>query len=417
MHERRIELHGHVIDSLILPRVLNEIVDRGVEYEFEQFDVGKRNDEPSHVRIRLSSPDLPALEGLLDVLQRIGAQVPEEVDAHTEAASVDGAFPLKFYSTTNMRTQVRLNGVWAQVAGPEMDCGILISDASAATIPMNDVRRGDIIVVGRDGVRVRPVERERRRQAFEFMGSPVSSEKPKTLAVEEIGAYIREVKARGGKVLCVGGPAIVHTGGAPALARLINDGWVDVLFAGNALAVHDLEFELYKTSLGIYLEQGLPADRGHEHHLRTINRIRLAGGIKAAVEQGIVMHGIMHAVVTKGIDYVLAGSIRDDGPLPEVITDVIEAQKAMRVLLQGVEVCLIVASMLHGIAVGNLMPAEVKTICVDINPSVVTKLLDRGSFQTTGLVTDSDAFLRGLCDALGRQPALVDGSATGTSGA
>lgn len=402
MAERRIELHGHVIDSLILPRVLDEIVDRGVEYEFEQFDVGKRNDEPSHVRIRLSADDGAALEDLLDALQKIGAQIPEELDARTETATVDGAFPERFYSTTNMCTQVRLAGGWLDVAGPEMDCGILVRSGAACTIPMNDVRKGDEIVVGREGVRVRPVERERRRQAFEFMGSSVSAEKPKTLAVEEIAAYIREVKARGGKVLCVGGPAIVHTGGAASLARLINEGWIDVLFAGNALATHDLEFALYKTSLGVYLEQGLPAERGHEHHLRTINKIRLAGGIKAAVEKGVVTHGIMHAVVTTGIDYVLAGSIRDDGPLPEVITDVIEAQKAMRGLLDGVEVCLIVASMLHGIAVGNLMPAEVKTICVDINPSVVTKLLDRGSFQTVGLVTDADAFLSGLCRALER---------------
>jgi lysine-ketoglutarate reductase/saccharopine dehydrogenase-like protein (TIGR00300 family) len=402
MTERRIELHGHVIDSLILPRVLDEIVDRGVEYEFEQFDVGKRNDQPSHVRIRLSAEDGAALEDLLDALQKIGATVPEELDAKTEAAAVDGAFPERFYSTTNMRTQVRIGGVWTDVAGPEMDCGILVTGAIARTIPMNDVRRGDTIVVGREGVRVRPIERERRRQAFEFMGSSVSSEKPKALAVEEIASYVREVKAHGGKVLCVGGPAIVHTGAAPSLARLINEGWVDVLFAGNALATHDLEFAIFKTSLGIYLDQGLPAERGHEHHLRTINKIRLAGGIKAAVEQGIVKDGIMHAVVTRGIDYVLAGSIRDDGPLPEVITDVIEAQKAMRRRLEGVEVCLIVASMLHGIAVGNLMPAEVKTICVDINPSVVTKLLDRGSFQTVGLVTDSDAFLRGLCEALDR---------------
>lgn len=402
MPVRRIELHGHVIDSLILPRVLDEIVDRGVDYEFEQFEVGKRNDQPSHVRILLSSEDASALEDLLDSLQQIGAQVPEEVDARLEAAVVDGAFPERFYSTTNMRTQVRLNGAWVEFSSPEMDCGILVCRGTARTIPMNEVTEGDVVVVGREGVRVQPVERERRRQAFEFMGSSVSSEKPKTLAVEEIAAYIREVKQRGGKVLCVGGPAIVHTGGAPALSRLITDGWVDVLFAGNALAVHDLEFALYKTSLGIYLEQGLPAERGHEHHLRTINRIRLAGGIAAAVDQGIVTHGIMHAVVSTGIDYVLAGSIRDDGPLPEVITDVVEAQKAMRERLSGVEVCLIVASMLHGIAVGNLMPAEVRTICVDINPSVVTKLLDRGSFQTVGLVTDSDAFLRGLVEALSR---------------
>jgi lysine-ketoglutarate reductase/saccharopine dehydrogenase-like protein (TIGR00300 family) len=402
MIEGRIELHGHVIDSLILPRTLDEIVDHGAEYEIERFEVGKRNEDPSHVCIRLQAPDSATLDGLLDVLQRLGAQVPEERDARTEAAPMDGAFPDTFYSTTNMRTQVRLNGRWVPVAGPEMDCGILIEGETARTIPMGEVRAGDRLVVGREGVRVQPVERERTRQAFEFMGSDVSSERPKALAIEEIASYIRAVKERGGKVLVVGGPAVVHTNAVGAMSGLIMDGWVDVLFAGNALATHDLEFALFKTSLGVYLEKGSPAEGGHEHHLRAINKIRLAGGIAAAVEKGLVTSGVMHAVVKKGIDYVLAGSIRDDGPLPEVITDVIEAQKAMREQLKGVEVCLIVASMLHGIAVGNLMPAEVKTVCVDINPSVVTKLLDRGSFQTVGLVTDVDAFLRGLHASLSR---------------
>jgi lysine-ketoglutarate reductase/saccharopine dehydrogenase-like protein (TIGR00300 family) len=301
-----------------------------------------------------------------------------------------------------MRTQVRLNGRWIPVANPEMDCGILVKGGAAETIPMGDVRRGDVIVTGREGVRVQPVERGRTRQAFEFMGSDVSSERPKALAIEEIATYVRTVKERGGKVLVVGGPAVVHTGAVGALSGLIMDGWVDVLFAGNALATHDLEFAIFKTSLGVYLEKGSPAEGGHEHHLRAINKVRLAGGIAGAVEKGIVTSGVMHAVVKTGIDYVLAGSIRDDGPLPEVITDVIEAQKAMRAQLKGVEVCIIVASMLHGIAVGNLMAAEVKTICVDINPSVVTKLLDRGSFQTVGLVTDVDAFLRGLHASLSK---------------
>lgn len=411
MVEGRIELHGHVIDSLILPKTLDEIVDHGAEYEIEKFEVGRRNEDPSHVCIRLQAPDSATLDGLLDSLQRLGAQVPEAKDANTEAAAVDGAFPDTFYSTTNMRTQVRLSGRWVPVANPEMDCGILVEGDTARTIPMGDVRVGDRLVVGREGVRVQPVERERTRQAFEFMGSDVSSERPKALAVEEIASYIRTVKARGGKVLVVGGPAVVHTNAVEAMSSLIMDGWVDVLFAGNALATHDLEFALFKTSLGVYLEKGSPAEGGHEHHLRAINKIRLAGGIAAAVEKGLVTSGVMHAAVTKGIDYVLAGSIRDDGPLPEVITDVIEAQKAMREKLKGVEICLIVASMLHGIAVGNLMPAEVKTVCVDINPSVVTKLLDRGSFQTVGLVTDVDAFLRGLHATLSREDVTAPGTA------
>lgn len=381
---------------------MDEIVDQGAEYEFERFEVGRTNEDPSHVLIRVRAETHEAMEDLLAALMRIGAEIPEEVDARTQPAPIDGAFPEGFFSTTNMETHVRVEGRWLEVEGPEMDCGILLENGKARTIPMSDVRRGDAIVIGRDGIRIKPVERGRERQSFEFMGSAVSSEKPKALAIEEVASYIRRVKERGQKVLLVGGPTIVHTGAAPTLASLIMDGWIDVLFAGNALATHDLEFVLFKTSLGIYLEEGLPAEGGHEHHLRTINRIRLAGGIQAAVEAGIVTSGVMHAVVTKGIDYVLAGSIRDDGPLPEVITDVVAAQQAMREKIRGVGACIIVGSMLHGIAVGNLLPAEVRTICVDINPSVVTKLLDRGSFQTLGLVTDADAFLRGLRASLGQ---------------
>jgi lysine-ketoglutarate reductase/saccharopine dehydrogenase-like protein (TIGR00300 family) len=400
VNQCRIELHGHVIDSLILPRVMDAIVEYGASYEFEKFEVGRHNEEPSHVRMLIKASDPETLQSLVAVLRRHGAQLIHEHDVTVVPAPIDGAFPDGFYSTTNLRTSVRLNGKWLEVQGPEMDCGIRIEGNTASTVPMNDVRAGDLFVVGREGVRMQPLERERKKAAFEFMGSDVSSEKPKALAIDEIAKYIRQVKERGGKVLLVAGPAVIHTGAAKSLAGLIRGGWIDVLFSGNALATHDLEAALYGTSLGIYLDKGLPAEGGHEHHLRAINTIRLAGGIKAAVEKGLVTSGVMHAVVTSGIDYVLAGSIRDDGPLPEVVTDVVTAQKRMRALLPGVEVCLMVASMLHSIAVGNLLPAHVKTISVDINPAVVTKLLDRGSFQTMGLVTDVEAFLRGLLDNL-----------------
>lgn len=400
MVERRIELHGHIIDSRILPRVMDQIVDHGAEYYFERFDVGRTNDEPSHVCIRLQAASPEAMDDLLFELVNIGARIPDEVDARVEPAPMDGAFPEAFYSTTNQQTHIRISGAWREVKNPEMDCAILLENGEARTVAMSDVRKGEPIVVGRDGIRVRPVERGRDRQSFEFMGSEVSSEKPKGVIIEEIAAYLRQVKERGEKVLLVGGPTIIHTGAAPVLAGLIRDGWIDVLFAGNALATHDLEFSLFRTSLGVYLEGGSPAEGGHEHHLRAINRIRLVGGIAKAVESGIITEGVMHAAITAGIEYVLAGSIRDDGPLPEVITDVVEAQRAMRKRLPGVGACVIVGSMLHGIAVGNLLPAHVRTICVDINPSVVTKLLDRGSLQTMGLVTDADAFLRALRAAL-----------------
>jgi len=269
---------------------------------------------------------------------------------------------------------------------------------TARCVPLNEVRKGDMVVVGHDGVQVVPLERPRHQpQVFGFMGSAVSSEKPKAVLIREVAAKIREVRERGKKTLVVAGPAVVHTGTREHLVRLIERGYVHCLFAGNGLATHDIECALFGTSLGISLRDGVPMEGGHEHHLRAINRIRRAGSIRAAVEQGVLTNGIMHACVRHGVEYVLAGSIRDDGPLPDVITDVMQAQAAMRRVVQsGVDLCLILSSMLHGIATGNLLPARVTTVCVDINPAVVTKLSDRGSFQTLGLVMDVEGFLREL---------------------
>ena len=277
-----------------------------------------------------------------------------------------------------------------------MDCGILVDlpKATARCVPMNEVRVGDAIVVGHAGVRVFPEERSRGSETFEFMGSNVSTEKPKGVAIRQIARELAENRAMGGKTLVVAGPAVVHTGSGEFLRQLIRMGYVDVLFAGNALATHDIEQALFGTSLGVYLDRGLPAEAGHAHHLRAINRIRRAGGIRQAVETGVLTSGIMYECVRQGTDFLLAGSIRDDGPLPEVITDVLVAQKLMREKLRGVTFCLMIATTLHSIAVGNLLPAWVKVVCVDINPSTAIKLADRGSFQTVGLVTDVAPFLR-----------------------
>jgi lysine-ketoglutarate reductase/saccharopine dehydrogenase-like protein (TIGR00300 family) len=261
---------------------------------------------------------------------------------------------------------------------------------------MNDIRLEDLVVVGHAGVRVFPHQRDTQRQMFEFMGSSVSTEKPKGVAVREIAAELFRNRRSGGKTLVVGGPAIVHTGSGAHLAELIRRGYVNVLFAGNALATHDLEQALFGTSLGIHLDEGIPAEEGHEHHLRAINRIRRVGGIRAAVASGLVKSGIMYECVQHNVDFLLAGSIRDDGPLPEVVTDSLEAQHQMRQLVRGVSFCLMIATTLHSVAVGNLLPAWVKVVCVDINPSTVIKLSDRGSFQTVGLVTDVEPFLRVL---------------------
>jgi lysine-ketoglutarate reductase/saccharopine dehydrogenase-like protein (TIGR00300 family) len=274
---------------------------------------------------------------------------------------------------------------------------------------MNEVAAGMPIVVGHQGVRVLPLERPREASPFAFMSSNVSSEKPKAVGLEAVARSIRQTKEAGRKVLLVGGPAIVHTGSAGHVARLIREGWVDALFAGNALAAHDIEQSLYGTSLGVSLARGESLEHGHEHHLRAINTIRRLGSIRAAVDRGVLNSGVMYEATKAGIDVVLAGSIRDDGPLPEVITDVLQAQARMReVIHNGVGFALLIATALHSIATGNLLPAEVKVVCVDINPATVTKLADRGTFQTIGIVTDVEPFLRQLAEQLvGRSPGEV----------
>jgi lysine-ketoglutarate reductase/saccharopine dehydrogenase-like protein (TIGR00300 family) len=314
-----------------------------------------------------------------------------------------GAFPDGFYCSTNFRTQVKLKGEWVDVEDQEMDCGIVVDPEGGAArcIPMTAVKPGDHIVVGRRGTRVFPPEAEmRRHELFEFMASPVSSERPKAVSVREIASAMRKTRAAGDKVLAVLGPAVVHTGGGELVAKLIRDGFINVVYAGNALATHDMEQAFYGTSLGVSLDMGLPTDEGHEHHLRTINTIRRTGGIKKAVESGKLKSGIMYECVTRNVPFVLAGSIRDDGPLPEVVTDMLAAQDAMRRLIPGVGFCLMVATTLHSAAVGNLLPAWVKVACVDISPATVTKLMDRGSTQTVGIVSDAEPFLRALVSEL-----------------
>jgi lysine-ketoglutarate reductase/saccharopine dehydrogenase-like protein (TIGR00300 family) len=286
----------------------------------------------------------------------------------------------------------------------EMDCGIAVDpdQGAARCLPMNKVRVGDLFVVGYAGVRVFPQERPRHRDEFSFMGSNVSSEKPKGIAIRQIARELIANRDRGGKTAVVAGPAVVHTGSGEQLRRLIQRGLVDVLLAGNALAAHDIEQAMFGTSLGAYLDREGLAEAGHEHHLRAINRIRRAGGIRQAVESEILTSGVMYECVRRGVDFLLAGSIRDDGPLPDVVTDVLAAQDLMREKLRGVTFCLMIATTLHSIAVGNLLPSWIKVACVDINPSTAIKLADRGSFQTVSLITDVAPFLRTLEDELQR---------------
>jgi hypothetical protein len=413
-----VEISGHIIDSLILPKVLDSITANGGRFCITNVTIGQSRHDPSYALIEVGAPTEDVMEKVLAQIADHGAVPTTKQDCRRVQADMDGAFPEGFYSTTNQRTEIRLDGHWVEVGQQEMDCGIVVGgwglgaggsgggipqSATSSTqspiarcIPMIDVKRGMSIVTGHAGVRVFPVERTAVRSDFTFMSSGVSTEKPKGALVREIARDLVANRRQGKKTLIVGGPAIVHTGSGPALCQLIRDGYVNKLFAGNALATHDIEQSLFGTSLGVHLADASVAETGHEHHLRAINRIRRCGSIRQAVEQGVLTSGIMYECVKHNVEFLLAGSIRDDGPLPDVITDALEAQRQMRAAIREVTFCLMIATMLHSVAVGNLLPAWVKVVCIDINPSTVIKLSDRGSFQTVGLVTDVEPFLRAL---------------------
>ena len=385
-HCEEVEIRGHIVDSLILPKVLDCILNNGGTFRIKQIDIGQARQDPSHAVVEVRADDRATLDLILAQIADHGAVAVALQDCRLATVDIVGTFPEGFYSTTNQRTEVRLGSKWAPVADQEMDCGILVDAASrtARCVPMDECKLGDAIVMGHQGVRVFPEERSRGPQPFAFMDSGVSTEKPKGLAIREIARELAEHRAAGGKILLVGGPAIIHTGSGEFLQRLIRMGYIHVLFAGNALATHDIEQAMFGTSLGVYLDREGLAEAGHEHHLRAINRIRRAGGIRQAVESGLLTSGVMYQCVKSGVDFLLAGSIRDDGPLPDVITDVLVAQKKMREKIRGVTFCLMIATTLHSVAVGNLLPSWVKVVCADINPSSVIKLTDRGSFQTRG---------------------------------
>ena len=394
-----VEVTGHIVDSLILAKVLDTILDAGCDYEIVDFEIGKTSHDASRARLAVRGT-ADVVGQLLDDLQVHGANRVQDNDAHLVPAERDGVLPAGFYSTTNLATDVRVGGRWLQVGNPEMDCALVVRDGRALTAPMHRVVAGDLVAVGSDGIRVHAPERPRDTQMFEFMASEVSSEKPKALLVERVAQRIRRAKEQERKVLAVCGPAVVHTGAAPDLARLVLEGWIDVLFAGNGFATHDIEANMLGTSLGVSVAEGTPTEGGHANHIRVINEVRRAGSIAAAVKDGLVTGGVMHACVTTGTPFALGGSIRDDGPLPDVISDTVAAADAMRELIPGIGVALMLSSTLHAIATGNCLPAGVETFCVDINQAVVTKLADRGSHQALGIVTDVGLFVRGLTEAL-----------------
>jgi lysine-ketoglutarate reductase/saccharopine dehydrogenase-like protein (TIGR00300 family) len=397
-----IEMEGHLIDSLILTKALDKIMDMGGEFEIKTFKIGEKKNDTSYVQITVMGRDAPHLDQILLELHPLGARLVEIENAKIGVAPSDIVVPKGFYSTTNHLTYVRYNGSWVEVQNNRMDCLIVLEDGRAICTPLRHIKKGDCVVVGTSGVKVVPPERPRQKTFFSFMCNEVSSERPSGEIVKQLADEIITTKRAGGKIAAVCGPAVVHTGAAPSLAKLIRDGYIDVLLAGNAIAVHDIERQLFGTSLGMNCA-GNATSGGHRNHLYAINEIMASGSIRNAINEGKLRGGIIYECIKKSIPFILAGSIRDDGPLPEVITDTISAKDAMEKALRGVDMTIMMCTMLHSIAVGNLLPSSVKTICIDINPSTVTKLMDRGTAQAIGLVTDIGIFLPRLVEEIEKQ--------------
>ena len=400
VHSEVVEAEGHLIDSQVLTTVFDAVVKGNASFEVLKFDIGRSNDEPSAISMRISAPTAQVLGQVLEELVALGCRLSDQQDALLKPADRDGCVPDDFYSTTNHRTFVRHHGQWVGVSRQRMDAVIVVAGKSAVCCKLRDVRTGDRVVCGVSGVRVMPEFRDRDRHGFAFMSNEISSERRVEVGVSRIAAMMRDVKTGGGRIAVVAGPIVVHTGGSPYFQELIRSGHVNVLLSGNALAVHDVEQAFFGTSLGVDLESGKAIEGGHRHHMRAINTICRTGGLRQAVEQGVLKSGVMYECIRNDVPYVLAGSIRDDGPLPDTIMDLREAQDQYAEALQDVGLVIGLSTMLHGIGVGNMLPSWVKMVCVDINPAVVTKLADRGSSQTIGVVTDVGLFLHRLAHRL-----------------
>ncbi|MBI3049118.1 MAG: TIGR00300 family protein [Acidobacteria bacterium] len=396
-----IEAEGHLIDSGLLSAIFDKIIEARASYEILTFDIGRTNEEPSRIKMRIDAADTAVLDELLQQLTTFGCHPVRERDALVMPAEKDRCVPDDFYSTTNHHTHVRLGGRWIEVEQQRMDAVIVASGGRAVCRKLRDVRAGDPIVCGHEGIRVTPEFKERDRLGFAFMSNDVSSERRVEGVVSRIADMMRHVKKSGGRIAVVAGPVVVHTGGVEHFSEIIRLGYVDVLLSGNALAVHDIEYALSGTSLGIDLMVGAAVEQGHRNHMAAINTVNRAGGIRQAVETGVLKSGVMYECVKHPVEYVLAGSIRDDGPLPDTLMDLEEAQdRYAEALSRNVQLVLMLSSMLHSIGVGNMLPSWVRVVCVDINPAVVTKLSDRGSGQTVGVVTDVGLFLHRLAERL-----------------
>ncbi|MDP9291675.1 MAG: TIGR00300 family protein, partial [Verrucomicrobiota bacterium] len=417
IEHRTLLMEGHLLDSGLLDRALETTVDAGGSFQILSFTLGKQRQSTSRADIRISAPRGEVLEKVAAQLIELGAVMTGEDsgDAELQKVTQAGVAPGEFYGTTIYPTEVHVRNQWIQVANQRMDGVIVIDGASRASCKLiRDLAMGEQVIVGSRGIRnVRKTESRDLRDSghtpdeFSFMGAGVSSERRVELVVDQIAWELRRLRDRGGKIAVVAGPVVIHTGAGKHLARLIRDGYVQALLGGNAIAVHDIEESILGTSLGVDVQRGMSVRGGHRHHLKVVNTIRGCGSIAAAVEKGVLTSGVLYECVKRGIPFSLAGSIRDDGPLPDTQMDLIKAQADYAQLIKGAEMILMLSTMLHSIGVGNMTPAGVKLVCVDINPAVVTKLSDRGSIESVGVVTDVGLFLSLLVQRLTEQEKLA----------
>jgi lysine-ketoglutarate reductase/saccharopine dehydrogenase-like protein (TIGR00300 family) len=403
--EEVVEAQGHLIDSHVMEQIFDKVVESNGRFEVEQFRIGRTNSDSSYLRLRIETPERKQMEHLLAQLLELGCSPADTGDAVLRPVERDRCAPEDFYSTSNHHTFVRIGGDWVEVRNQRMDAMIVVKDRDAECRRLRDLKKGDMVVCGMRGIRVAPESKERDRLSFAFMSNEISSERQVETAVRQTAALARQTREQGKTIVAVAGPVVVHTGGNVGLARLIRTGWIDAVLSGNALGVHDIEAALFGTSLGVRTEDGRQAEHGHRNHMRAINAIYHAGGIRGAVESGRLTRGVMYECVKHNVPFVLAGSLRDDGPLPETITDMNAAQDAYAALLKPAGLVLCLGSMLHSIATGNMLPSWVKIVCVDINPAVATKVSDRGTGQAVGVVTDVGLFL----DLLSKELAAGDG--------
>ena len=391
--EEVVEAEGHLIDSHAMERIFDKVVESNGRFEVEQFRIGRTNSEPSYLRLRVETPTRQQMEHLLAQILPIGCSPIESGDAVLKLVERDRCAPEDFYSTSNHQTLIRIASEWVEVQNQRMDAMIVVDPTGSYCRRLRDLKAGDMVVVGMRGIRVTPESKERDRLAFAFMSNEISSERQVETAVRQTAALARQAKEQGRIIVAVAGPVVVHTGGVAGLSKLIREGWIGALLSGNALGVHDIEAALLGTSLGVRLADGRQAEHGHRNHMRAINAMYHAGGIRGAVESGRLKSGIMYECVRHSVPFVLAGSLRDDGPLPETITDMNAAQDAYAALVKPAGLVICLGSMLHSIATGNMLPSWVKIVCVDINPAVATKVSDRGTGQAVGVVTDVGLFL------------------------